>query len=425
MGSDKQAQAAAIYVCDLAEGLSKEDLWQVFANYGEIASVEQVNGGGSDAVVIEYAEQQAAEEARGMLNYAALRGKTCRCLAAGTLEVIRQTMDTGQRLVFERLDPEIDSCGLRDVCRLFGEVLDCKVQVDEEQSSRGLGFAHFSREEEAAKATLFLDGMQLGGSTVEVRPFEPADIVLFSGCLYTSTASGSHARKPAPDVPRDGEDANEPHPVPGGMLEEGDESQPAACTPEDMERSVLQRFRMLEVHHLEVLEDLESKLERLKKLIQLYDPSHETQMVVVAQPVHVQPVAGILGECLEDCDYESLELSTSKEDRKAIIEGYGTGNLYVVTASSEVCARSEFDLGRPASVLINFDCAPTVQLHLRRIFKRTDSSTRVHTFFSPTTDSKLALPLLKALEEAGHEIPPKLLEMWSKMDQKAGAAGTS
>jgi len=412
MGSD---EGSGVYACDLVEGLAEEELWQVFGNYGEVLSMEQVTG--EDAVVVGYAEQEAADEARGMLNYASVKGKTCRCLTMDMLEVIRRTMDTGQRLIIEQLDPAIDSCGLRDVCSLFGQVLDCKVELDEvpdckleadeERHARSRGFVHFSCDEEAAKAATFLAGMQIGCSVVETRPFEPADIVLFSGCRYSAGRAGA-ARVAATDSDC---------PAPPDTLEE--EPVPAPVTPEEMESSVLQHFRSLRYHHVEVLQDVQLKLARLKTLIELYDPTHEMQVVVVARPAHLQAVAGLLGQCLEDCDFDTLEPTMSKASRQAVIEGYETGNLYVVTLSSEACTRREYYLGKPASVLINFDCPRTVQLHLHGMFKRAECSTRVHNFFTPSTDGKLALPLLKACEEAGHEVPPELYEMWSAMDLKA------
>uniref|UniRef100_A0A7S4RK29 RRM domain-containing protein n=1 Tax=Alexandrium monilatum TaxID=311494 RepID=A0A7S4RK29_9DINO len=401
MGEDVPPQAARVYASDLPKGLGEAELWQVFGNYGDIVSIEQVNDSGSEAVFVGYKELEAAKEACKILNYASMRGVMCRCLMADRLVVIRRTMNTGQRLIFEQLDPAIDSCGLSDLCSLFGEVLDCKVEVEEEPGSCGFGFVHFSTEDEAAKAKLFLSGVQLGSSAAEIRPFELADIVLFTGCRYAPPPTRLHARNSDP-----------------GASDWEDEAQPAQGTPEDMERSIWQQFQSLEYHYMEVLEDLESKLERLRDLIQLYEPSQERQIVVVAQPANVQPVAGVLCGSLAACDYDSLQSSTSAEDRRTVLEGYETGNLYVVTMSSEVCTRREFDLGRPASVLINFDCPPSLPYHLQRIYKRTGSGTRVHNFFSPTVDSKLAIPLLKALEEAGHDIPPELLELWSRMDQK-------
>jgi len=96
-----------------------------------------------------------------------------------------------------------------------------------------------------------------------------------------------------------------------------------------------------------------------------------------------------------------------------VLEGYATGNLYVMVMSSDMATRNGFTPEVPASVLLQFDCPSTFPLYLRRVFKLADDKTRVHCFFSPETDQNWAMPLLMAMEEAGHEIPPGLLELVS------------
>jgi len=409
MGSG-DAQAAGLFVCDLAAGITEDDLWEVFRNYGDVVSIEQVS---DDAAVVDYTQRQAAVEARDILSYASVRGKTCRCLSMDMVEVIRQTMVTGQRLVVEQLDPAVESAGLRDVCSLFGQVLDCKVESGEDAGGHRSGFVHFSSEGEAAKATSLMDGMQIGSSVVEMRPFELADIVLFSGCRYPSSAS----RAKAP--PAEGSDADE-GPEPNAA--EDEQAPRSSSTPEEMEQAVLERFKSLEYHYVEHMQDVDSKLERLKTLLQLYEPSHEMQIVVVADLNSLQAVAGLLAECLQECDFDTVASSSSKEERKSIMEGYEYGNLYVVVMSSEVCTRREFDLAKPSSVLINFDCAHTMPTHIHRIFKRADSSTRVHNFFAPRDDGGIDVALLKALEESGYEIPPELVALLITMDSEVETA---
>lgn len=393
MAAGKAAESAinGVYVCDVHPEITREDLWQVFGHYGEIVSIEPLTAGaGAFHVRFAQAEPTAAEEACKILNYSALRGQTCRCYTAASLEIIRQTMETGQRLVVEQLDPAVESCGLHEVFSLFGQVLDCKVEPDAERGTCNVGFAHFLHEEDAAKAITFLGGMQIGGLVVKVRPFEPADVTLFTGCGYAP--SGESLEGPGPPEKED---------------------QEGPRTPEQMYGAILQRFRSLEYHFVEVFDDLAPKLKRLKTLIQLYDPTHETQMVVVVDPANVKVVAEVLGECLEDCDFDILQPSLTEHNQKLVLEGYTTGNLYVLVMSSDIATRSGFALGVPAVVLVQFDCPSTFPLYLRRVFKLTDGGTRVHCFFSPETDQSWAVPLLMAMEEAGHEIPSGLVELWS------------
>lgn len=177
-------KCTGIYVCDLAPGLTEGELRQLFGQYGDIVSLRQADVAPDEAIMIEYVTIEAAEEAQGIVNLASLRGMTCRCLLVGALEVIRRTMVSGHRLIIENLDPTIEIHGLWDVCSLFGQVLDCKVQPADEGRSTGLGFVHYAREEEATYAKSTLDKMQIGECEVKLRPFQWDDAAHFTGTLY-------------------------------------------------------------------------------------------------------------------------------------------------------------------------------------------------------------------------------------------------
>lgn len=173
----------SVFVCDLPK-LTEIELRQVFGFYGEIALLRVVAEVVEEAVRIEYTTPEAADEAQQMVNHAAMKGKTSRCLLTSTVEKILQTMEADHRLVIRGLDLQIDSRGLRDACGLFGTVLDSKVELDEYERSKGYGFAHFANREDAQRALSSVNGMQIGDSTVAVAYFEPKDAVLFTGCLY-------------------------------------------------------------------------------------------------------------------------------------------------------------------------------------------------------------------------------------------------
>lgn len=180
---DAAGKCKGLFLCDIPP-LTDTEIRQVFGHYGEIVSLTRVNEAVEEAVSIEFSTWEEAEEAQSIVNHAAIKGKTCRCIFAKTLEELLQSMDGGQRLVIENLDGAIESRGLRDVCALFGQVLDAKVELDENEKSRGFGFVHFASQEEAAKATSIMHKMQIGTSIVEVRPFERKDVNVFTGCLY-------------------------------------------------------------------------------------------------------------------------------------------------------------------------------------------------------------------------------------------------
>lgn len=176
--------STGVYVCDLVHGLTENELRQVFGQYGEIISFQQADASPNDAVLIEYRTCQAAEEAQRIVHLASIRGKTCRCLLVSALEVIRRTMVAGNRLIVENIDPAIETHGFWNVCGLFGQLLDCKLQLHPDGRSCGLGFAHYARQDEAMRAKAVLDKMQIGDSEVKLRLFQWDDAALFTGSLY-------------------------------------------------------------------------------------------------------------------------------------------------------------------------------------------------------------------------------------------------
>mmetsp|Transcript_134428 Transcript_134428/g.190032 ORF Transcript_134428/g.190032 Transcript_134428/m.190032 type:complete len:234 (-) Transcript_134428:30-731(-) len=178
-----------VFVCDLTPQLTETDLRHVFAFYGEIVSVEHIDEASGGSALVTYTTAEAAAEAAQIVHLALVRGKTCRCLLWSTVEAIWATMESGQRLQVEGLDPKIHSLGLQDIFALFGNILDCKVQTDESEKSRGYGFVHFAEKEPAMKAISLLNGMQIGSSTIQVREAKSEDRELYTGCLYSlSTA---------------------------------------------------------------------------------------------------------------------------------------------------------------------------------------------------------------------------------------------
>lgn len=176
--------SSGVYLCDLAPSIMEGELRQLLGQYGELVNMRQADIQPEPAVMASYSSVEAAEEAQKILNLASLRGRTCRCITVGALEVIRRTMVSGHRLIIENLDPGIAAHGLWDVCSLFGQVLDCKVQRNDDGTSRGIGFVHYAKSEDASNAQATLDKMQIGECEVKLRPFRWDDASMFTGTLY-------------------------------------------------------------------------------------------------------------------------------------------------------------------------------------------------------------------------------------------------
>lgn len=179
-------------------------------------------------------------------------------------------------------------------------------------------------------------------------------------------------------------------------------------------------------HHLEIIEDKEAKLERLKKLIQLYHIIQEKQFVIVANTSNVRRVNDLMSESFGDVGFQSLDFQVPEATRKASIKDFESGKTSVVVMSSEVSTRKDFDLNKSGFVLVNFDFPMTLQLYLYRIYRRADSSNIVYTFFTPQYDIRHTVPLMLAIEAAKQKAPPALLKLKEHIkaqttsDQKGG-----
>jgi len=161
-------------------------------------------------------------------------------------------------------------------------------------------------------------------------------------------------------------------------------------------------------HHVEVIEDKEAKLQRVKALIQMHHFIQEQQLVIVANSSNVKRVSDLIGESFKDIDFKPLDFNTPEQVRKKSLNNFETGETSILVMASEVSTRRDFDTNKPAAVLVNFDFPMTLQLYLYRIFKRVDSKTHVYTFFSPTFDVRHTVPLIAAMEGAKQKIPPAL-----------------
>lgn len=172
-------------------------------------------------------------------------------------------------------------------------------------------------------------------------------------------------------------------------------------------------------HHLEVMEDRDAKLHRLKAVIQLYHFIRGKQIVIVAKSGNVWRVIDLIGEAFDSLDVRSLDFNTQEKTRKDAISGFESGEVPILVMASEVSTRRDYDLEKPSQVLVNFDFPMTLQLYLFRIFKRADSNTHVYTFFMPSTDMRHTVPLIIAMEGAQHKIPPSVQAIKDQMKLEA------
>eukprot|EP00929_Paragymnodinium_shiwhaense_P020849 TRINITY_DN13767_c0_g1_i1.p1 TRINITY_DN13767_c0_g1~~TRINITY_DN13767_c0_g1_i1.p1 ORF type:complete len:878 (-),score=179.07 TRINITY_DN13767_c0_g1_i1:121-2754(-) len=163
-------------------------------------------------------------------------------------------------------------------------------------------------------------------------------------------------------------------------------------------------------HHLEVIEEKDNKMQRLKALIQL---SHvrDKQMIIVANSSNVRRIMELLQESFGEVEARTLDFLAAEAVRKKNLKSFETGETAILVMASEVSTRKDFECTKPNTVLVNYDFPMTLQLFLYRIFKRTDSTSVVYTFFSPVFDIRHTVPLLLAMEGAKQKIPAALTKL--------------
>mmetsp|Transcript_103196 Transcript_103196/g.186249 ORF Transcript_103196/g.186249 Transcript_103196/m.186249 type:complete len:467 (+) Transcript_103196:1278-2678(+) len=186
-----------------------------------------------------------------------------------------------------------------------------------------------------------------------------------------------------------------------------------------MEPQLLASLQAVE-HHLEVIEDKDGKVQRLKALIQLYNLIQEKQVLIVANMGNLRRILDMISESFGDAHVRSLDQNTPEQTRIQSMLSFVSGQSSILVMSSDVSARREYDVGKAVTVLVNFDFPMTLQLYMFRIQKRADRSTQVYTFFSPHCDVRHTASLIAVLEGASQKVPQALLKLKQQVTESLG-----
>lgn len=104
-----------------------------------------------------------------MLNFTPLMGKPIRIMYSLRDPSLRKS---GYANIFiKNLDASIDNKLLHETFTVFGNILSCKVALDNSGNTKGYGFVQFDKEEAAQTAISSLNGMLLNGKQVYVGEF--------------------------------------------------------------------------------------------------------------------------------------------------------------------------------------------------------------------------------------------------------------
>jgi len=167
--SKKAFQVSTLYVGDLDENVDETTLYQLFAQVGSIESIRVCRESASRKSLgygyVNFTNLQDAERALDTLNNTTLGKKSIRIMWCQKDPTLRKS---GVGNVFiKNLDKKIQLKDLYDTFSVFGNILSCKIQLDEHGNSKGFGFIHFESAEAADKAIEKMNGMILGDDNEE------------------------------------------------------------------------------------------------------------------------------------------------------------------------------------------------------------------------------------------------------------------
>ncbi|KAL1801922.1 hypothetical protein ACET3Z_030569 [Daucus carota] len=164
-----------VYVKNLAEATSEEDLKKIFGEFGEITSVVVMRDGYGNSKCFGFVNFEDADAAARSVE--ALNGKKfdhkewyvgkAQKKSEREMELkvkfeqnMKETADKSQglNLYVKNLDDSIGDDKLKELFTPFGTITSCKVMRDPTGTSKGSGFVAFSTPEEASRALSEMNG---------------------------------------------------------------------------------------------------------------------------------------------------------------------------------------------------------------------------------------------------------------------------
>ncbi|CAJ2640963.1 polyadenylate-binding protein 2-like isoform X2 [Trifolium pratense] len=176
-----------VYVKNLSEGVTDDDLKNVFGEYGTITSavvMRDVDGKSKCFGFVNFENADAAAKAVEALNGKKFDekewyvGKALKKyereleLKEKHEQTMKETVDKfyGANLYLKNLDDSVSDEKLSELFSEFGTVTSCKILRDQQGISRGSGFVAFSTPDEATRALAAMNGKMVAGKPLYVAP---------------------------------------------------------------------------------------------------------------------------------------------------------------------------------------------------------------------------------------------------------------
>jgi len=168
-----QFQSSSLYIGDIDPDVTESNLYEIFNAVGPVASIrvcrDLITRRSLGYAYVNFHNVQDAERAIDEKNNSVIKDRPCRIMWTQRDPSLRKS---GKGNIFiKNLDTSIDHKTLHDTFAQFGQILSCKIELDDKQGSKGYGYIQFATQEAAEKSTQMVNGMMLNGKKVFVGPF--------------------------------------------------------------------------------------------------------------------------------------------------------------------------------------------------------------------------------------------------------------
>lgn len=183
--------SASLYVGDLNPDVTEPMLFEIFSNVGPVASIrvcrDAVSRRSLGYAYVNFHNSTDAERALDTLNYYEINERPCRIMWKHRDPSMRKN---GVGNIFiKNLDKSLVTRHLNDTFSEFGNIISCKVAMDEKGESKGHGYIQYETKEQAENAVARVNGMLIKDKKVFVGPFisrAERDSMLNSDQTYTN-----------------------------------------------------------------------------------------------------------------------------------------------------------------------------------------------------------------------------------------------